>query len=614
MKKLSGNYKTIFLLIIFIFSLCTPYIGVVNAQGIADLEQQIEQKQKELSSKKSILETVESRIKGIKDSNASLQEKIRLMTEELNKAKANSDSKAKEIEKKLLELEQKQKELEEVRGSMDSISGLLYVESRNRFANFVFSDWKDLVQSFYVRKGALNILKDRVEEISGEFSNLVEAKEGLDKEKEVLDKQKDELDKSYALLDKERAKLQAELNSQYSQRRKLNSDITDLSKNVSQLQAALIAARGAGLISSGGYTGSSFGTSISQAPAGSFGVFSIGAYTHRNGMSQWGARARADAGQNYRKLLEVYYPGATFVEGFKEPETIWVKGEGVDCNNKAKSYNIRISFQEYMNSIYEMPASWNIEALKAQAVAARTYALHKVRTQGYIIPNQSNQVYKNCQNAAGWRNAVAQTKGQVLTKKGVVFATEYAAVHGAWGNHVGWDTVSGNGKDWFNNAWERKSGVTWFYKSWYRAGSGIDPKGENCGHSPFLTHEEMMVIVNAYFVKHSLGLRKTPDKSRLLPSDYGKCPGGERADYGNTDKVPYTLAELQALLSNPVRSISNVGIIWGEGQTKEVIFYTNRGPVHISGAGFKDIYNQMAPGHMRIQQQPSHVFFNVEKK
>ncbi len=110
MKKLSGNYKTIFLLIIFIFSLCTPYIGVVNAQGIADLEQQIEQKQKELSSKKSILETVESRIKGIKDSNASLQEKIRLMTEELNKAKANSDSKAKEIEKKLLELEQKQKE------------------------------------------------------------------------------------------------------------------------------------------------------------------------------------------------------------------------------------------------------------------------------------------------------------------------------------------------------------------------------------------------------------------------------------------------------------------------------------------------------------------------
>ena len=317
MKKLSGNYKTIFLLIIFIFSLCTSYIGVVNAQGIADLEQQIEQKQKELSSKKSILETVESRIKGIKDSNASLQEKIRLMTEELNKAKANSDSKAKEIEKKLLELEQKQKELEEVRGSMDSISGLLYVESRNRFANFVFSDWKDLVQSFYVRKGALNILKDRVEEISGEFSNLVEAKEGLDKEKEVLDKQKDELDKSYALLDKERAKLQAELNSQYSQRRKLNSDITDLSKNVSQLQAALIAARGAGLISSGGYTGSSFGTSISQAPAGSFGVFSIGAYTHRNGMSQWGARARADAGQNYRKLLEVYYPGATFVRGLK---------------------------------------------------------------------------------------------------------------------------------------------------------------------------------------------------------------------------------------------------------------------------------------------------------
>jgi hypothetical protein len=28
----------------------------------------------------------------------------------------------------------------------------------------------------------------------------------------------------------------------------------------------------------------------SAAPPGSFGVFSIGAYTHRNGMSQWGLK------------------------------------------------------------------------------------------------------------------------------------------------------------------------------------------------------------------------------------------------------------------------------------------------------------------------------------
>ena len=313
MKKLSGNYKTIFLLIIFIFSLCTPYIGVVNAQGIADLEQQIEQKQKELSSKKSILETVESRIKGIKDSNASLQEKIRLMTEELNKAKANSDSKAKEIEKKLLELEQKQKELEEVRGSMDSISGLLYVESRNRFANFVFSDWKDLVQSFYVRKGALNILKDRVEEISGEFSNLVEAKEGLDKEKEVLDKQKDELDKSYALLDKERAKLQAELNRENAKKSAIKAQIGGLAKEISASQQMLLYLKGGGDLSGTNVPSSNAEPTTqlayfkANAPRGTFGIFSFGASTHRNGMSQWGAWERALNGQSYLDILGFYY-------------------------------------------------------------------------------------------------------------------------------------------------------------------------------------------------------------------------------------------------------------------------------------------------------------------
>lgn len=613
MKKLSGNYKTIFLLIIFILSLCIPYIGVVNAQGIADLEQQIEQKQKELSSKKSILETVESRIKGIKDSNASLQEKIRLMTEELNKAKANSDSKAKEIEKKLLELEQKQKELEEVRGSMDSISGLLYVESRNRFANFVFSDWKDLVQSFYVRKGALNILKDRVEEISGEFSNLVEAKEGLDKEKEVLDKQKEELDKSYALLDKERAKLQAELNRHYSQKKKLSADITDLSKNVSQLQAALIAARSAGTVSSGGSTGSSLGTSISQAPAGSFGVFSIGAYTHRNGMSQWGAKARSEAGQTSAQILSVYYPNSKVSKG-----TVNV-GFGVEpllTNISVDGYG-SLSFEDYyLMGIKEMPESWNLEALKAQAIAARTFAVRYTQNgRKNICTTQSCQVFSTPLKTGAWKTAVQQTRGQILVdNSGAPILTQYAAVHGGWVNNVGWDTKSNGGSNWFNDAWERISGVSWFYKSWYRAGYSPDPQGENCGHSPFLTGNEMALLLNAYLIKSGKGLKPgaRPDKSRLLPSDYGQCSG--RLDYGRTDKKPYSLAEMQSLLSSPVSAVYSVSTTLQNGSTTNVTFSTNRGAISMSGFAFKDIYNQMAPGHMRIQQQSSYAYFNVEKK
>ncbi len=614
MSKMPRNQKNFMSFVVIILLLpvflLSPYLEIVNAQGVTDLEQQIEKKKKEISDKKGVLGAVEGRIEAIKSSNSSIQEKIKMMTEEIEKLKSDIETKDKEVQEKIKEIESKQGELMKVKENLDVVSGSLYVETRNKMANFIFADWKGFMQNFYIRKGAVTVLKEQVEKINGEFSSLADARSKSEKEKEELDQQKKDLADSQKLLAEEKAKLQAELDKRYSQKSSLSAEITDLNKNVSQLQSALIAARSAGTISSGGSTETVPGTSISPAPTGSFGVFSIGAYTHRNGMSQWGARARADAGQNYRTLLSVYYPSAAFVDGYGEPATVRVLGKGVDCNNKEKYYDEVIPFDTYMRRIYEMPASWNIEALKAQAIAARTYALHKIKTQGYVIPNQSNQVYKDCDNASGWVNAVSQTKGQVLLVNNNVFASEYAAVHGGWGNHVGWDTVSGNGNDWFNDAWERKSGVTWFYRSWYISGSGRS--GETCGHSPYLSNSEMAIMLNAYLIKNDIGLKRTPDKSRLLPSDYGSCPG--RLDYGRNDKTPYTLAEMQSLLANPVTSVSSVSTALADGKTISVTFETNRGSISITGLNFKNIYNQMAPGHMRIQQQSSYAYFNVEAK
>jgi hypothetical protein len=123
----------------------------------------------------------------------------------------------------------------------------------------------------------------------------------------------------------------------------------------------------------------------------------------------------------------------------------------------------------------------------------------------------------------------------------------------------------------------------------------------------------MLTIVNAYFVKNNIGVKGNVDKSRLLPSDYGRCPGRD-TDYGRRDKVPYTLNEIKSLLTSPVNIIYSVGTSLSEGSTTSVNFYTDRGYITISGMGFKDIYNQIAPGHMRIQQQSGYAYFNVEKK
>jgi hypothetical protein len=123
----------------------------------------------------------------------------------------------------------------------------------------------------------------------------------------------------------------------------------------------------------------------------------------------------------------------------------------------------------------------------------------------------------------------------------------------------------------------------------------------------------MVDLVNAYLIKNDIGIKGTPDKSRLLPSDYGKCPG--RLDYGRADKMPYTSSQLKSFLKSPVNSITTVTTALSNGNTTNVSFTVDNGRIiDVPGMLFKDIYNQMAPGHMRIQQQSHYGYFNVEKR
>jgi len=88
----------------------------------------------------------------------------------------------------------------------------------------------------------------------------------------------------------------------------------------------------------------------------------------------------------------------------------------------------------------EMPASFNIEALKAQAVAARTYAMKKA-SQGITLKNStSDQVYKTTdQMKSMWgssfstyynkvKNAVNATKGLVLKYNGAYIDAQYSSM------------------------------------------------------------------------------------------------------------------------------------------------------------------------------------------
>ena len=94
------------------------------------------------------------------------------------------------------------------------------------------------------------------------------------------------------------------------------------------------------------------------SPAFAFYTYGI---PHRVGINQYGAYGRANAGQSYQQILNVYYQGITIEN--RPDINITVQGYG------------SMSLETYLLGIYEMPESWPIEALKAQAVAARSRAL-----------------------------------------------------------------------------------------------------------------------------------------------------------------------------------------------------------------------------------------------
>lgn len=578
---------------------------------ISDIEKAIQEKNSLIEEKKSVLSTIESRIADISSSNYSVTQKINLINEEIAKLQGSIDSTSSEIAIKTKEIEDTQNDLEKKKELLDSVSGDLYVQSRYSVSNFFLSlsDWNGMIEKLFVKKNTISILKDEIERVSGEFSSLAEAKANLDVQKVALDTQKSDLDSSYSLLAAEKSRLQKELNSQYTQKKSLSADITDLNAKVSQLQSALIAARSAGLVSTGGYTGSEEGTAISAAPSGYFGIFSIGAYTHRNGMSQWGAKARAEAGQTYTQILSAYYPGKSIASN---TVTINSVNESITSTILVDDYGSLSLEDYYLMGIKEVPEDWPMEVLKAQAIAARTFAVNYTNNgRNNICTSQSCQVFNTPLKTGKWKQAVEETRGMILTNSdGTTASTQYAAVHGGWINGNIWDTVSGNGDDWFNDSWEKKSGVTWFYKSWYK--NGYTSSGESCGHSAWLSPNEMAIMINAYLVKNSIGLKATPDKSRILPSDYGNCAG--RLDYGRDDKMPYTLNDYKSLLGSPVSTVYSANTVLSNGSTTSVVFNTDAGIISMTGFQFKDIYNQIAPGHMRIQQQSSYAYFNIEKK
>jgi len=100
----------------------------------------------------------------------------------------------------------------------------------------------------------------------------------------------------------------------------------------------------------------------------------------------------------------------------------------------------RIDIEDYLRGVLNNEVShwWPMEALKAQAIASRTYALYQAKIRQNadydLTSDVSSQVYGG-KLSERWRTdwAVRATKGQVLTYDGEIFPTYF---HAACGGHT----------------------------------------------------------------------------------------------------------------------------------------------------------------------------------
>ena len=113
----------------------------------------------------------------------------------------------------------------------------------------------------------------------------------------------------------------------------------------------------------------------------------------------------------------------------------------------------RIPLDDYVRGVVagEMPNSWPLEALKAQAVAARTYALATRDTSGEydLLPDTRSQVYRGVTGESVRSDAaVSGTAGRILTYGGAPAITYYFSTSGGHTESVQYSFVGSLSKPW----------------------------------------------------------------------------------------------------------------------------------------------------------------------
>lgn len=449
----------------------------------------------------------------------------------------------------------------------------------------------EITQILAYQKAAADQDKAIITNIALSITDLEEKKKDLEEEQTRLDTLK-------ATLDEQSKKLDEVVSGAKAYQSVLSSQIAQLSAKQQELISRRLSSLGIPRSAGTSARGCTDDRDIDPGFSPRLAFFTYGV-PNRTGLNQYGAWGRAKAGQGEDDILRAYYEGINFET--RDNITIKVQGYG------------EMALETYLLGIYEMPDSWsenNLAALKAQVIAARSYALAYTNNgAGEICTTQSCQVYKGGDKGGNWKAAVEQTSGKVMVKDGQVIKAWYSSTHGGYvfptSELPGWsatswtkravDTTTGSAGsfgDLHGNAYDRES--PWFYCDW---GSR-----SQYNKTAWLRPEEVADIVNVILLARA----DSSTKDHFYQTDKSHPYGGE---VWNEERVK---SELRSRNITPYNSISDVSISadFGGGKTTSVNVSGDSGSQSFNGSEFKDWFNLRAPANIQIVGP----LYNIEKR
>ena len=254
------------------------------------------------------------------------------------------------------------------------------------------------------------------------------------------------------------------------------------------------------------------------------------------------------------------------------------KDMNIIIKNKDTDEEKEINLEEYVIGVIagEMPASFDEEALKAQAIAARSYAINKINTSttSYdVLTDITNQVYITIeQMQEKWgndfnyyyekiKNAVDATKGLVMTYDGEVISAYYFSMSNGYTEDVA--AVFGGEKDYLvsvESSWDKNvknfTVLTTISKEEFCTKLNIECNNIviNKIKRSDTNHVETILINNKEFkgteIRSLLGLRSTDftieidNDIKITTNGYGHGVGMSQYGANEMAKLGYTYDEI----------------------------------------------------------------------